>query len=98
MREANLLTTDGIAADQNLTKTYLYDLELDRNFTILGGEWYSGGPDFIWAPNDKTYPISDGEAGAKPITAIEITKAAQISSKVGQPLSIIVEKLFEQSK
>ena len=98
MREANLLTTDGIAADQNLTKTYLYDLELDRNFTILGGEWYSGGPDFIWAPNDKTYPISDGEAGAKPITATEITKAAQISSKVGQPLSIIVEKLFEQSK
>jgi hypothetical protein len=98
MRDANLLETDAITQDKNLTKTYIYDLELDRNFTILGGEWYSAGPDFIWAPNDKTYPITDGEVSGKPTTVEQIRKAAQISSKVGQPLSVIVEKLFEQSK
>lgn len=98
MRDSNLLETDSITEDKDLTKTYSYDLELDRNFTILGGEWYSGAPDFIWAPNDKTYPITDGEDGGKPVTASQIRNAAQVSSKVGQPLSVIVEKLFELSK
>lgn len=98
MRAANLLEIDGLTQDKDLIKTYEYDLELDRNFTILGGEWYSAGPDFIWAPNDKTYPITDGEMAKIPVTAAEITKAAQVSSKVGQPLSVIVEKLFELSK
>lgn len=98
MREAHLLATDSINEDKALTKTYYYDLELDRNFTILGGEWTSAAPDFIWAPNDKTYPLSDGEVNRKPVTEEEIRKAAQISSKVGQPLSVIVEKLFELSK
>jgi hypothetical protein len=98
MREANLLETDGISEDKDLVKTYLYDLELDRSFNIIGGEWYSSGPDFIWAPNDETYPITDGEKGRKPVSAADITKAALVSSKVGQPLSVIVEKLFELSK
>jgi hypothetical protein len=98
MREAHKLETDGTAQDANLVKTYYYDLELDRNFSILGGEWYSSGPDFIWAPNDVTYPVSDGEVQTKPVTENEIRKAAQISSKVGQPLSVIVEKLFQESK
>jgi hypothetical protein len=98
MRDAHKLETDGIEQDVNLVKTYLYDLELDRNFTILGGEWYSSGPDFIWAPNDVTYPVSDGEVPTKPVTGNEIRTAAQISSKIGQPLSIIVQKLFEESK
>jgi hypothetical protein len=98
MRDAHKLETDSREQDVNLAKTYLYDLELDRNFTILGGEWYSSGPDFIWAPNDVTYPVSDGEVPTKPVTGNEIRRAAQISSKVGQPLSIIVQKLFEESK
>lgn len=98
MRDAHKLEIDGTAQDANLIKTYFYDLELDRNFTILGGEWYTSGPDFIWAPNDVTYPVSDGEVPTKPVTENEIRRAAQISSKVGQPLSVIVEKLFEESK
>ena len=98
MREANRLETDAKAQDVSLVKTYLYDLEVDRNFKILGGEWYSGAPDFIWAPNDLKYPLSDGELKAKPVTPEQIKNAAQVSSKVGQPLSLIIEKLFEQSK
>lgn len=98
MRAAHLLQTDGPGEDKLLTKTYYYDLELDRNFNILGGEWISGGPDFIWAPNDLTYPLSVAEKKEKPVKPSEITKAAQISSKVGQPLSVVVEKLFELAK
>lgn len=98
MRAAHSLETDSVNEDKILTKTYYYDLELDRSYNILGGEWISGGPDFIWAPNDLTYPLSDAEQKGKPTTASEIAKAAQISSKVGQPLSVIVEKLFELSK
>lgn len=99
MRDANLLEVDGKESDKDLVKTYYYDLELDRGFNILGGEWVGNGPDFIWAPNDVTYPASAGEDQlGKPTTQSQIVKAAQISSKVGQPLSVIVEKLFEESK
>ena len=98
MRGANLLETDSATQDQNLVKIYNYDLELDRNFQILGGEWYSNMPDFIWAPNDRTYPLSDAEESGSPTNTFDMIRAAQISSKVGQPLSVIVEKLFELSK
>lgn len=98
MREAHKLEIDGKGQDTNLIKTYLYDLELDQSFDIIGGEWYSSGPDFIWAPNDLTYPLSDGEVPTKPLTESEIRQAAQISSKAGQPLSLIVEKLFEEAR
>ena len=99
MRDANLLETDGKEYDKDLVQTYYYDLELDRGFNILGGEWVGAGPDFIWAPNDSTYPVSAGEEQfGKPTTAAQMIKAAQISSKIGQPLSVIVEKLFEESK
>lgn len=98
MRAANLLETDGVSADKALTNTYYYDLELDRNFNILGGEWFGPMPDFIWAPNDRTYPLSDGEQQLKPKTASDLIKASRISAKAGQPLSVIVEKLFELSK
>ena len=98
MRAANLLETDSTESDKNLTNTYYYDLELDRNFNILGGEWFGPMPDFIWAPNDRTYPISVGEKQLKPKTASELIKASRVSAKAGQPLSVIVEKLFELSK
>jgi hypothetical protein len=37
------------------TKTvrYIYDLELDAGYNVIGGEWYSNGhPDFMW-----TFPL-----------------------------------------
>lgn len=98
MREANHLDTDGKSQDKILVKTYEYDLELDRNFAILGGEWASEMPDFMWAPNDRTYPLSNAEENGLLKTQAEIIKASQLSAKAGQPLSIIVEKLFEASK
>jgi hypothetical protein len=99
MRPAHLLEMDGTAQDKEMKQTYYYDLELDRSYNVIGGEWIGSlSPDFIWAPNDDTYPLSEAEESGRPRNAAEIVKAAQASSKVGQPLSIIVEKLFELSR
>ena len=99
MREAHLLNIDGIEQDKDLVKNYFFDLELDRNMNILGGEWATNvAPDFIWAPNDLTYPLSDAELEGTPTSPEEMLKAAQFSSKRGQPLAVVVEKLFTLSK
>lgn len=99
MRPAHRPDTDGKEQDKDLQQVYYYDLELDRMFNVIGGEWMGGlMPDFIWAPNDVTYPLTIAEENGKPQTTQEILKAAQTSSKAGQPLSVIVEKLFELSK
>ncbi len=96
MRPANLLETDSKMSDTILGKTYIYDLELDYYNNILGGESHSKNlPDFIWAPNDRTYPLSDAEEFNPRRNLIELSKAA---AKNGQPLSRIVEKLFELAK
>lgn len=45
----NHSTEDGVAQDAHDSATYFYDLELDRNGVIVGGEWISENhPDFLW--------------------------------------------------
>jgi hypothetical protein len=42
--------------DQTVKVTYYYDLELDENGTLVGGEWYTNlHPDFLWGvvPGEK---------------------------------------------
>lgn len=96
MRPANLLEYDDRSQDKTLTKIYNYDLELDVNNNILGGESASKNlPDFIWAPNDVTYPLSDPEELTPNLSLVEQSRAA---AKNGQPLSRIVKTLFELSK
>lgn len=47
---------------------FLYDLELNQNLEIIGGEWYSNHhPDFVWNP----YPVE--LPGCKPLSVPEIT-------------------------
>jgi hypothetical protein len=99
MRPANLLQTDSFLQDKVLEKEYIYDLELDSMFNILGGESYSANlPDFIWAPNDRTYPLSEAEENGLPHSSSQVTQMAQAASKEGQPLALIVEKLFEAAR
>ncbi len=96
MRDANLSETDGPLLDKVLTKTYVYDLELDGQNNILRGESFSKNlPDFIWAPNDRTYPLSDAEERNASTSVVELSK---VSAKRGQPLARIVERLFELAK
>jgi hypothetical protein len=41
----------------------MYDLELDENLEIIGGEWYSNShPDFLWAPIKNAKAKSSGDA------------------------------------
>ncbi|HXH32252.1 MAG TPA: hypothetical protein VNJ01_15730 [Bacteriovoracaceae bacterium] len=97
MRPANLLSTDGVENDKIMTKTYYYDLELDRNLNVIGGESFSKDlPDFIWAPNDKTYPTSDAEEQAE--AGASLVTLSQQAAKSGQPISTVVQKLFEAAK
>lgn len=96
MRHANLHETDGPSMDVTLKKTYVYDLELDVNNNILGGESMSKNlPDFIWAPNDSTYPLSDVEEQKLDLNLVELSR---MSAKKGQPLASIVGRLFELAK
>jgi hypothetical protein len=93
---------------KNLTGTakYMYDLELDGDLNIIGGEWYSNyHPDFIWTvgPHDKVYSVGDRSinpdewTGQGPVPASWVT-AARPSSKIGQPLASVVQRLVDLSK
>lgn len=96
MREKNLVSNSGIGEDSILEKEYRYDLELAQDFTILGGENPAKNlPDFVWAPNDLTFPLSVAEKFNK---SLDERSQAKISSKEGQPLAAVVERLFSQSK
>jgi hypothetical protein len=100
MRTPNLFETDGSSMDNDLQMTYSYDLELDSSMNILGGESSSKNlPDFIWAPHDGTYPLSRPEQTLGiPRTQGDLVKRSQEAAKLGQPLSVIVERLFEAAK
>jgi hypothetical protein len=95
MREHNLVDDNGNAEDSVLEKEYSYDLELDANFNIVGGESMNDDlPDFIWAPNDGAFPLSIAETQG---LELSVGQMAQVSSKEGQPLSTVLQKLFLES-
>lgn len=99
MRWAHLKDIDSEIDDSILTKEYDYDLELDYQNNIIGGESFSGNlPDFIWAPQDEKYPLStlESERGM-PRNNYELTEMARASSKEGEVLAYIVKQLFLES-
>jgi len=85
---------------------YRYDLELDDEGRILGGEWHSSlHPDFLWtaAANAKVQSVGDFSLvnapwdPRKPVPAI-YKIAAKRASAVGQPLSTVLDGLLQLSK
>lgn len=85
---------------------YLYDLELDTQDEIIGGEWYSNEhPDFLWTPppNARAATVYDQQVSgtwAKDETLPEAwrdlaKKAAQAQTA---PLATIVEHLIDFSR
>jgi len=85
------------------TIRYLYDLELDRNGNIIGGEWYRNEhPDFEWLPHATTQPFSSGDRGLtsaswdpsrQAIPAFWRDIAIRTARVNGEPLAAIVEPL-----
>ena len=85
-----------------------YDLELDEQNNIIGGEWYTlNHPDFVWYPTQNSRVQSFGEALIKtkwdgrslvPRKYLDVATMKKSSgSDYRQPISSIVEKLVELS-
>lgn len=83
------------------TFTYTYDLELDRNYRIIGGEWRSEAhPDFLWRPEFSALPRSAGDAISRSFTragAMSLRRGAEQSSFLGRPLKVVIDYLFAKS-
>lgn len=97
---------DSAEMDSRSVVVYQYDLELDRDDNIIGGEWHSGThPDFLWAPFTGSEASSAGDewlnsrndtsvwSGNAPLPALW-QKAAKGSSAQEQPLARVVKTLF----
>ncbi len=84
---------------------YRYDLEIDANGKIIGGEWYSNyNPDFIWFPEDKADPQATFDHNIhtdwNPATETlpqDWLESANFSAERGQVSSNIIKALFEYS-
>jgi hypothetical protein len=85
------------------TKTvrFIYDLELDGNLNIVGGEWYSNAhPDFFWTFDKDAQAaaigdaaiLNEGWATSAPVPATWAAQAKRSSSR-GEPLASFVRQL-----
>lgn len=82
---------------------YEYDLELDTNGNIVGGEWYSDNhPDFLWIPEKNVFPATYGDQPHSLIELAginsEVIRLAKINAKYELPYGAIVRTLVELSK
>ncbi|MGE3975511.1 MAG: hypothetical protein AB7F59_13380 [Bdellovibrionales bacterium] len=88
--------------DSRMRVRYLYDLELNEGWDIIGGEWYHNAhPDFIWTPQSGTRAMSSGDymirskwQAGRSVPANWLS-AARYSSRESLPLANVVEKLIE---
>ncbi len=84
---------------------YRYDLELDSDGKIIGGEWYSNrNPDFLWFPEDSADPkatfdylIQSSWDPSRTSLPADWIESANSSAEKGQVSSNILKALFEYS-
>lgn len=84
------------------TVNYEYDLELNAENKIIGGEWYSTNhPDFLWVADVNAFPETYGDAPNLKIDLNNISprvkKAAAENAKYELPYGPIVRELFKAS-
>ncbi len=93
--------------DNHSAMSLTYDLELDQDGNIVGGEWYRNShPDFMWTPTKdaKAFAPNDRYLLGEPFwtgdKAMEShwQKHAQESAKRGLPLNKIVQSLVNLSR
>jgi hypothetical protein len=92
---------DDPSEDRIVVVDYYYDLELDSEGAILGGEWYvNRHPDFLWSPPPGVHAVTPGDAFATGDWAAGAPVppswqgAAVRAATDGLPLAKIVERLF----
>ncbi|MBF0298139.1 MAG: hypothetical protein HQK51_05430 [Oligoflexia bacterium] len=97
---------DSPTLDSLITASYIYDLELDKDGKIIGGEWYNDShPDFLWTPDGevKPYIILDKMISNKwnPLTESLPANWAEYAKKASQfkiPLGRIIFALNAASR
>lgn len=88
---------------RNLTETvaFTYDLEMDENFNIIGGEWRNKTrPDFLWRRKDQQVPQAVGRDAQLDMWRMGDANWRAYSlenSAKGVPMKFFVEKLFQMS-
>lgn len=95
--------TDNPSRDAIRRVDYYYDLELDANKKIIGGEWYNNShPDFLWTPGKtaraqtRYEPAGGGNwKQGQAVPQAWRDAAKQASSRQGAPLAAIVESLVK---
>ena len=97
---------DSVEFDYSNTAEYRYDLEINSNFEIIGGEWHtSDHPDFIWTPTKNTKALTRPDLylinkslweGKKPLSK-SITGLAKKAAINGKPLAYLVQSLIKLS-
>ena len=101
---------DSVSNDKTTMKRWLYDIELDQNGKIVGGEWYQlAHPDFLWSPLKESKTQTAGDqwleesrstqswSSREPLPT-DWQKAAHLGASKSQPLRKIVEQLILFSK
>ncbi|MBC7741334.1 MAG: hypothetical protein H7061_04000 [Bdellovibrionaceae bacterium] len=97
-------TTNSNGSNVIHTEKYIYDLELDENYAIIGGEWYSKEhPDFMW-----TFPAGSIATTSEDLSLVEnwdgksalpqtYAQGAIHAAQRGKVLSKITNALFAES-
>lgn len=93
---------DGPEHDAIRWADYVYDLELDADLRIIGGEWHQQAhPDFLWTPPPGIKAITPADRfspGAWQDTVPPVWRlGARNGSNQGLPLARVVEGLIERA-
>ena len=96
-RETDIPRYDGISR-----VTYYYDLELDAQGDVIGGEWYQNAhPDFLWTPTPnataKSYYDGRGSWDVSQPVPESWQRQAPSASRYTQPMTAVVTALFNAS-
>lgn len=85
--------TDSTEHDAVRTAQYHYDLEIDKDGKIVGGEWYQNRhPDFIWMPTKDSTALNVEDLELENET--QIVDVAPRASKSRAPLRLVIDKLM----
>ena len=92
---------DSAERDALKTVRYVYDLELDEDGVILGGEWYNNAhPDFLWTPPPAVMAQATTDYAATGewtggVLPESWRRAAIAAARNGQPLGKLVAALMK---
>jgi hypothetical protein len=96
--QINVETMPGVTEDVNDERVYVYDLELDANYNVVGGEWRDQArPDFLWRVRPGVRPSLPGDSIPLDMWSMRDAnwrRAAQLNNAKGAPIKLLVEELF----